>query len=161
MREAETKRNRVRRTLKNQRIAGVGYLVVGAICLLAGLLTESKLDGILFGLAGAGIGPGVLMVWKWAHWSAPERIGAYAQRLDEEQIELRDELKQKLRDRSGRVAYLAGMGVTCVAIFGLAVLSAWREAVPVKAAVLYLCAYLLFQWGVGIWFFKRMLGRYQ
>lgn len=161
MRETETKQARGRRTLKNQLITGVCYLAAGSVCLLAGLLTESKLDGILFGLAGAGIGPGVLLVWKWAHWSAPERIGAYEQRLYDEQIELQDELKQKLRDRSGRAAYLAGMGVTCVAVFVLAVLSAWFEALPVKAAVFYLCAYLLFQWGVGIWFFKRMLRRYQ
>ena len=100
-------------------------------------------------------------MWKYAYWSAPERIGAYEQRLYDEQIELQDELKQKLRDRSGRAAYLAGMGVTCVAVFVLAVLSAWFEALPVKAAVFYLCAYLLFQWVVGIWFFKRMLRRYQ
>lgn len=161
MREVETRQARGRRTLKNQLITGLGYLVAGILCLIAGLLTESKFGGILFGLAGAGIGPGALLVWKYAYWSAPERIGAYEQRLEEEQIELQDELKQKLRDRSGRAAYLAGMGVTCVAVFALAGLSAWLEVIPVKAAVLYLCAYLLFQWGIGIWLFKRMLGRYR
>ena len=55
-------------------------------------------------------------------------------------------------------AVVLACGVTGIV---LAVLSAWFEALPVKAAVFYLCAYLLFQWGVGIWFFKRMLRRYQ
>ena len=73
MRKAETRQARGRRTLKNQLITGLGYLVAGILCLIAGLLTESKFGGILFGLAGAGIGPGALLVQAEA--AGPVRPG--------------------------------------------------------------------------------------
>ena len=47
---------------KSYFITGAVYLAFGCLMLAVALLTESRLEGILFGLAGAGIVPGIQMI---------------------------------------------------------------------------------------------------
>lgn len=150
-----------RKALKNNLLVGILYEIAGLACLMAALCTETKLDGFLFGMAGAGIGGGAAMLIKRFYWGAPGRIQRYSQMLDQEDIELRDELKRKLRDQSGRAAYLAGIGVICVTMVVLSAMSAWVKTLSVQAVILYLAAFLIFQFGIGLWFFRKMLKKYE
>ena len=47
---------------KSNLITGIIYIVIGVICLYLALTTETKLDGILYGFAGAGIVPGLSLI---------------------------------------------------------------------------------------------------
>ena len=50
---------------KSYFITGAVYLAFGCLMLAVALLTESRLEGILFGLAGAGIVPGIQMIVQY------------------------------------------------------------------------------------------------
>ena len=43
---------------KSNLITGILYVLFGVACLIVALLIETKLEGILWGFAGAGIFPG-------------------------------------------------------------------------------------------------------
>jgi len=68
-------------------LTGILYLISGIISLVIVLITETKLDGLLWGLAGAGILPGSLMIGKYFYWSSPKRKEHYAEKLEQEQID--------------------------------------------------------------------------
>jgi len=145
---------------KSQLVTGVVYALAGVACLIAALLTESKLDGALFGMAGAFAGPGVVMICKYYYWSAPNRREVYEQRLAQERIETYDELKTALRDKSGRYAYLLGLLVICVAMMVFSVLGSLEVLANTRMIVLFLGAYLVFQIVAGIVIFNCLLRKY-
>ena len=49
---------------KSNLITGIVYLLAGIVFLGTALLTDTKLDGLFFGFAGAGIIPGIMMIFK-------------------------------------------------------------------------------------------------
>ena len=141
-------------------ITGVLYVAAGVLLLAAAALTENRLGALLFGFGFAGIGPGVVMMGRYWHWTRPERQARYQERLEAERIELRDELNQKLNDRAGRYAYLAGLGVTALAIVVVSLLTV-LEVIPCgRLMVLYLGGYLLLQVVLGRVFYRRLRKQY-
>lgn len=101
---------------------GLGMIAGGILFLLAALLLETPLDSLFCGFFGAFTGPGVMQVYKYVKWTKLETPDSYQRRLEEEQIELRDERKSMLRDRSGRYAYVLGMLLACAAIVVFSIL---------------------------------------
>lgn len=83
---------------KSNLITGILYVLFGVACLIVALLIETKLEGILWGFAGAGIFPGIMMICKYFYWSSPENKERYEERLENERIEQHDELKTKIQD---------------------------------------------------------------
>ena len=82
--------------------------------------------------------------------------------MEEEQIELRDERKSMLRDRSGRYAYVLGMLLACAALVAFSILGK-LGVVPEAAAellVYFLAAFLLVEFAAGILIYKRLEKRY-
>ena len=146
--------------MKSDLMVGLLYIAAGVAALLAALGAGDRLDGILFGLAGAGIGPGAVMVWRYAYWSAPKNRERYQERLENERIERNDELKEKLRDRAGRYAYLLGLVVVSVSMLAAGVLSALGILGDCRGFVLYLGAFLVVQIAAGMVFFQRLLKKY-
>ena len=141
-------------------ITGVLYVAVGALLLAVSALTENRLGALLFGFGFAGIGPGVVMMGRYWYWTRPERQAQYQERLEAERIELRDELNQKLSDRAGRYAYLAGLGVTALAIVVVSLLTV-LEVIPCgRLMVLYLGGYLILQVVLGRAFYRRLRKQY-
>ena len=51
---------------------GIVCVIVGICFLLAAVFTESAIDGLLWGLAGGALGPGIGMIIKYFYWSAPK-----------------------------------------------------------------------------------------
>lgn len=90
---------------------GVGYTLFGIICITIAITFEFKSESFLWGLGGAGIGPGISMVLKYMHWSKPENRDEYNERLRIEKIEMTDERQVMLRDKSGRIMYSIILGV--------------------------------------------------
>ena len=123
-------------------------------------MTDTKLDGLFFGFAGAGIIPGIMMIFKYCYWSSPKNKERYAEKLENEKIELHDELKEKLRDKSGRYAYTAGLFVIAVSMMLFAVLNSLEIVQTGNIIVLVLGGYLVFQIVIGIVIFNHLMKKY-
>lgn len=106
---------------KGNLITGIFYVLFGIACLTVALLIETDLEGFLWGFACAGIFPGIVLICKYFYWSSPKNKERYEQRLENERIEQHDELKTKIRDRSGRYAYSLGLLIVSLSIlvFGI------------------------------------------
>lgn len=145
---------------KSRLITGGLYALSGVACLMIALLTETKLDGILWGFAGAGIGPGIMLMCQYFYWNSPKNKARYAERLENEQIEMHDELNTKIRDKAGRYTFILGLLVTCIAIMIFSILGALGIVDNTRIILLYLGGYLLFQELAGIIIFKRLMKKY-
>ena len=58
---------------KSMLYTGIGYMLFGLMSIAIALIFEFKFESFLWGLGGAGMGPGIMMVWKYMHWSKPEK----------------------------------------------------------------------------------------
>ena len=87
---------------KSNWLCGIAYVVAGIIFLLIGIFTDTKLDSLMFGFAGAGIIPGMVMIYKYFYWNSPNNVERYKEKLEAENIELHDELKNEVRGMTAR-----------------------------------------------------------
>lgn len=145
---------------KSNLITGICYVAIGVIFLVLALTFESNLDSMFFGIAGAGIAPGVMVIYKYFYWNKPENRERYQEKIENETIEQHDELKVKLRDRSGRYAYGIGLITICVSIAVFSILDKLQILNSTRIIVLYLGAYLISQIIIGIVIYRRLLKRY-
>ena len=145
---------------KSNLITGILYVLFGVACLLTALVIETKLEGILWGFAGAGIMPGFAMIYQYFYWSSPANKERYAELLENKRIEGHDELKTMIRDKSGRYAYLLGLLVISFSILVFGILGALEVIANARMIVLYLSAYLLFQFIAGVVIFNQLMKKY-
>lgn len=145
---------------KSNLITGILYVLFGVTCLIVALLVETKLEGILWGFAGAGIFPGIMMICRYFYWNSPKNRERYKERLDNERIEMYDELKTKIRDKAGRYTYSLGLIVICLSILFFGILGALEVIDNTRMIVLYLSSYLLFQVIAGIIIFNKLMKKY-
>lgn len=141
---------------------GVGMIAAGILCLLTALSWATPLGGLFFGLCGALTVPGIAQICKYVKWSSPERAPIYRQRLEQEKIDLRDERKSMLRDKSGRYAYILGLLTLTAVIIVMYFLEAfgvlgWEEA---RLIILFLGAYILFQAIAGVVIYRLLEKKY-
>ena len=136
---------------------GIGYTLFGVICIIIAFVFEFKIEGILWGFGGAGIGPGIVMIWKYFHWSKPENKAEYNKRLKLEKIDMSDERKIMLRDKSGHITYIVIIEVYCVLILIFSILNVLGYFSPFsKYIVIGLVILLLFQYICGIIVFNYL-----
>ena len=88
---------------KNYLNRGIICVLVGICFILAAVFTESALDGLLWGLAGGALGPGIGMIIMHFYWSLPQNAERFKEKQEQKEIEVHDELNEKLRDKSGRI----------------------------------------------------------
>lgn len=144
---------------KHNLIIGVGYIILGIILIAVSMRIDNRLSSLLFGFSGGCIGPGIMMIYKYFYWNAPKNRQKYQEKLEHESIELHDELKVKLRDKSGRYTYLLGLVILCVSIVIFAILGQ-LNIVDAHITILFLYGYLIFQIIAGILIFKHLLKKY-
>ena len=141
--------------------SGLGMIAGGILFLLAALLLETPLDSLFCGFFGAFTGPGVMQVYKYVKWTKLETADSCQKHFEEEQIELRDERKSMLRDRSGRYAYILGLLAVALALLVFSVLDAFGvvEEDTASLMILFLAGYAVFQlvagWVIYRWLEKR------
>lgn len=140
--------------------SGLIYALLGLAFLLAGLLWETRLSSLSVGFGAGMLSSGLMQLVRYRKWTRPENRETYRERLEQEQIELRDERKTMLRDRSGRYAWLLGMALCGVSIVVFGVLNALELVENARLMVLFLAAYLLVQYGAGVWFYRRLCKKY-
>ncbi len=138
----------------------LGLMAAGLVCFVAALLWETQLSSLFCGFGGGLVFNSLIQLWRYAKWTRPENAPLYQERLEQEQIDLRDERKVMLRDRSGRYAYLLGLVLCSFSILAFSVLNMLGIQVSGLAIVLFLTAYLIVQYAAGIWFYRRLSRRY-
>ncbi len=135
---------------------GLTYALLGLTFLLAGLLWETRLSSLSVGFGAGMLGSGVTQLARYRKWTRPENAETYRERLEEEQIELRDERKAMLRDRSGRYAWLLGMLLCALSILVFGVLGALEIVENSRMMILFLGAYFIVLFGGGVLFYRRL-----
>ena len=101
------------------------------------------------------------MTGKYCYWTRPENRERYRERQEQERVELRDELNQKLSARSGQYAYLLGLGVTAAAIVVFSLLDALEVIRGGRLLVGYLGAFLVFEIVIGQVIYRRLRRKYE
>lgn len=145
---------------KGNLLIGLLYFGIGIICLITSLLVETKLESLLFGFAGAGISGGTVMLWKYYYWTKPENERKYQEKLEAENIDLQDERKTKLRDKSGRYAYIVGLAVISVSIVVFSILGSLNLIPNPKLIILYLGGLFVFQYIIGLVIYSHLSNKY-
>lgn len=139
---------------------GLGMIAGGILFLLAALLLETPMDSLFCGFFGALIGPGAVQVYKYVKWTKLETPDSYQRHLEEEQIELRDERKEMLRNKSGRYAYNLGLLAAAVSMTAFSILGKLGivEEGASRLLILFLAGYMVFQILAG-WVLYRLLDK--
>lgn len=145
---------------KSYLIESMAFLLGGLILLGAALLTDTALDSLLIGFASGAICAGIANGCRYFYWRAPANVGRYEERLANERIELHDELKVKLRDKSGRYAYVLGLGIICVSIVAFSILGNLEIVGNSRLIVLYLGGYLVFEGVAWSVIYRCLLRKY-
>lgn len=142
---------------KSMLYTGFVYFFVGVISLIVALTTEYRLEALLWGITGAGIATGIRLIVKYYYWTKPEHKAEYDARLQNEAIQLKDERKVMLRDKSGRLAYIAMMLLQLILTFIFSILSMLDYYYPFsRYACIGLSILLIIQYVFGIVAYRRL-----
>jgi hypothetical protein len=140
---------------------GLTEIVLGLAFLTAVLLwVDGTLGSLLCGLGGGLLGSGGSLVWKYWKWTRPQNVERYREKLEQEEINLRDERKALLRSKAGQYAYQLGFAVCCLAAFLVALLGALGVMEHYLPLLCFLTAYLIFQYVAGLWIYRRLERKY-
>ena len=139
---------------------GIVCVIVGICFLLAAVFTESAIDGLLWGLAGGALGPGIGMIIKYFYWSAPKNQERYREIQEQEEINLHDELNEKLRDKSGGIAYNIGLFTICISEVVFSILGKTGVITDHKIIVFYLFGLFVFLIVIGNVVYYQLRKRY-
>ena len=143
---------------KSNLIYGLTCIILSGISLYIAIIFDAnKMSGVFYGLTGAlGVG-GIVSIAQYFYWKRHNE--KYEEKLEIERIEQQDELKQKLRDKSGRYAYLIGMSITALSIMAYSLLGV-LNIMDTEYIVTYLSIYLISQLFIGIIVFHHLLRKY-
>jgi hypothetical protein len=108
----------------------------------------------LAGFAGGGIFGGLATMGRYYYWTRPGRVKRYQEKQEEEEICLKDERNEMLRDKAGRYAYILSLLVLAVST----VLHA-LEIGHFYELIMYQSALLVFLYVAGIWIYQWLKAR--
>lgn len=140
---------------------GIAMIAVGLACLAAAFL-NTLLSSLFAGLFGAFTFPGMMQVYKYLKWSSPKHHDEYQERLEQERIDLRDERKEMLRNKSGRISYVFGLllGAVSMTAFSLLGKLGVVEEAASRLLICFLAGYLLVQLLAGVLVYKLLETKY-
>ncbi|MBR4670613.1 MAG: hypothetical protein IKO84_08430 [Butyrivibrio sp.] len=139
---------------------GIILVLVGICLVIAAIFTKSAFDGLLWGLAGGALGPGIGILIKHFYLSVPKNQERYQESLEQKEINVHDELNEKLRDRSGRIAYNIGLYILCFSVVLFAILGKAGMIIDHKIIVLYLVGFMILQYVIGIGVYHQLRKKY-
>lgn len=145
---------------KDNLILGLGLLISGVALLIFILLFDTKLNSLLSGYAATCIVFGGVTLWKCYYWTKPGNKHKYKEKIEYEKIELKDERKEMLRNKSGRYAYILGFIVLCISIVILSILGTLEIIGNTDMIVIYLGGFTVFQYITGVLIYRYLSKRY-
>lgn len=147
---------------KHNFVTGIVFTLAGIVFFLAALFTHNELDSLLCGVAGGLLGPGVIILYKYFYAKAHKQDKEFQEKQDREDIELHDELNEKLRAKAGQYTYVLGMVVLAVSMPIFVVLDALQLFMMNNLMFIgFLFIYLMFQIFAGNIIFKYLLKKFQ
>lgn len=149
-----------RKIKKSNLFIAIINICLGITCLLIALNFNTKLESLLYGFTGAYICSGAVMLWKYYYWSRPENKARYLEKVENEDIELNDERKIILRDKSGRYAYIIGLIVSVISIVIFSIMGNLNIIENYKLIIVYLSGFVIFQYLIGILIFNQLSKKY-
>ena len=102
-----------------------------------------------------------MIIYRYFYWNKPGNKERYAERMENEKIEQHDELKIKLRDKSGRYAYIFGLVAVSISIVAFSILGQLEIIDNSRMIIFYLGGYLIFQYIIGVVIFNHLLKKYK
>ena len=142
----------------------ISNLIYGLICtILAGISLyisisfDNYMSGIFSGMTGAFGVIGIIAIIRYFYWQKNKE--KYQEKLEIEEIEQQDELKQKLRDKSGKYTYWIGMLIITLSIIVYSLLGV-LNIMETEHIVIYLGIYLIIQVFAGYIIFYHLLRKY-
>lgn len=147
---------------KNNLKVGIIYALLGCMLVAYALLAEpeSKLNSLLFGFGFALIAPGLVMIGKFIYWNRPENLPKYQEKIRQENINLHDELKVKMRDKSGYLAFIFGLCAISFSMVIFSILGALDIVTSSRLIILYLAGYFIIQIIAYLVFYIKLSKRY-
>ena len=142
---------------KSNLIYGLMYSILAGISFYAAIVFDNKMSGIFYGMAGAFGGSGIMIIIRYFYWQRNKE--KYQEKLEIEEIEQQDELKQKLRDKAGKYTYWIGMLIIALSIMVYSVLGV-LNIMDTEYIVMYLGVYLISQVFIGVIVFNYLLKKY-
>ena len=140
---------------------GIVFVFVGICFIVAAIFTESTVEGLLWGFGGGALGPGIGMIIQFFYWSAPKNEERFREILEQKDISIHDELNEKLRDKSGRIAYLIGLIIICISEVIFSILGKMGIITDHKIIVLYLFGLFVFQIVIGFIVYHQIRKKYR
>lgn len=129
---------------KSTLLSGIIALVIGIAALMAAIhQTDNNISGILFGLTGCGLGLGIGTIINYTYWSTGKNRKRYEELLERKNIEVNDELNQKIRDKAGRITESIGLAIIISLIITLTLFEALGFMASGNLTVVILSFYLL------------------
>ena len=146
---------------KSTLICGIIALIIGIAALPAAVnQTENSIGGILFGIAGAGIGLGCGSIISFIYWSVGKNKKRYEELLERKNIETSDELNQKIRDKAARITNSIGTAVIIAIIISLTLFETFGLFTTGYATVVILSFYLIFRMIIYVVVFNSVRKEY-
>jgi hypothetical protein len=129
---------------KSTLLSGIIALVIGIAALMAAIhQSDNNISGILFGLTGCGLGLGIGTIINYTYWSTGKNRKRYEELLERKNIEVNDELNQKIRDKAGRITESIGLAIIISLIITLTLFEALGFMASGYLTVVILSFYLL------------------
>ena len=129
---------------KSTLLSGIIALIIGIAALMAAIhQTDNNISGILFGLTGCGLGLGIGTIINYTYWSTGKNRKRYEELLERKNIEVNDELNQKIRDKAGRITESIGLAIIISLIITLTLFEALGFMASGYLTVVILSFYIL------------------
>ena len=129
---------------KSTLLSGIIALIIGIAALMAAIhQTDNNISGILFGITGCGLGLGIGTIINYTYWSTGKNRKRYEELLERKNIEVNDELNQKIRDKAGRITESIGLAIIISLIITLTLFEALGFMASGYLTVVILSFYLL------------------
>lgn len=151
---------KVHADLKKRLRKSIVILFAGIIFIILAFYTKETAGNYLFGFGGGLLGAGLMTLWSYAYWSRPSQEEVYTEKMLLTEIEQKDELKEKLRDKSGRYAYLLSFGLSIAGLMVLMILWAFGIQLRMDVMINMLAIYMLFQAFSGILIYRVISKKY-
>ncbi len=142
--------------LKEYFKGGVANLTIGIILLSISIFIEFKYSSSIFGASIAIIISSIRSFYLYYKWSKDENQERFQEKLEIEEINLKDERKERNRNISGRYTYIIGLIIILISILLFIVLDILNIMKLNKILMVYLGIYLIFQYIIGVLIFNKL-----
>lgn len=145
---------------KNMLYTGLIETLLGILLLIAAFVIDTRWGALLCGFGAGMLTPGLMALYRYYYWSRPARATLYKEKLEQDDIDLHDEFKTQLRDKSGRYAYILTILIIGLSSLVFAVIDI-AGLYNANILLIYLLALMFFLLISGHVIYKHLLKKFE